>query len=57
MKVYRNQVQHKIISHIPLSVWVYDQKYQEQKSRGVMVKVLDCGFEVSEFQHQSRYYV
>ena len=35
----------------------YGLKISEGCPRGVMVKAMDCGIVVSEFEHQSRYYV
>ena len=31
--------------------------YLFSRPRGVMVKAIDCGIVISEFEHQSRYYV
>ena len=39
---------------------IYDQEYLKQNRgcpRGVMVKAMDCGIVLSEFELQSRYYV
>ena len=36
---------------------VYEMHKESSGSHGVMVKVMDCGNIVSEFVHQSHYYV
>ena len=59
--VLSNNRCHTIVNCISLDILLFNSRYWIKWywgcPRGVMVKVMDCGIVVSEFELQSRYYV